>query len=138
MSYRCANCANVFAESQAKCDNWLDDKSNLICPFCEVALLPAARVPPSWRQRIKQINYQHLIWVAVFFLSLVLIDRAAGLPYLFPYVASFIALLAVVFMGWFKQSGPEPTQTVDIILEKPLGANVYEFKPRADSSSRLH
>lgn len=128
MSYRCAHCSNVFAESEARCDNWLDDKRNLICPFCNVALRPIARPPIPWRQRIKRINYQHLIWVAVFFLGLVMIDRRAGLPFMFPVVASVLALLAVLFYGWFQTAEPDATETVDIVLEKTDGNNIYEFK----------
>ncbi len=130
MSYRCANCANVFSESDAKCDNWLDDKRNLICPYCNVALMSVARAALPWRQRIKQINYQHLIWVAVFCGALVMIDRRAGLPYMFPFVASFMALVAVLFYGWVQSPGPDPTETVDIVLEKSGGDNVFEFKSR--------
>ena len=129
MSYQCANCRKVFAESEAKCDDWLDDKRNLICPYCDVALIPAARHSVKWQHRIKRINYQHIIWVLGFFFALVLVDRTAGLPLLFPYVASFLALMGVLFYGWFAGSGPEPTETVDIILEKAESGNVYEFKP---------
>ncbi|WP_317930890.1 hypothetical protein [Halioxenophilus sp. WMMB6] len=136
MSYQCAHCHKVFRESEAKCDNWLDDKRNLICPFCEVALVPAKRQPLPWQQRLKRIKWLHLLWVAVFFLVLIIIDHQAGLPYLFPYVATFLALLAVVFTGWFSGSGPEPTETVDIILERTNSNNVYEFRPRDDSSER--
>ncbi len=128
MYYQCAHCHKVFAESQAKCDNWMDDKRNLICPYCDVALMPGERQSIPWRQRIKRINYQHLIWVAAFFVALILIDQRAGLPLMFPYVASFLALLGVLFYGWFSGSGPEPTKTVDIILEKSDTGNVYEFK----------
>lgn len=129
MSYRCAHCAKVFSESEAGSDNWLDEKRNLICPFCHVALIPGKRSPDPWQERIKRINYQHLIWVAVFFLGLVMVDRRAGLPYMFPVVASFMALLAVLFYGWFQSPGPDPTETVDIVLEKTGGNNIYEFKP---------
>lgn len=130
MSFRCANCKGVFADSEAKCDNWLDDKRNLICPYCDVALIPVKRPPLPWQQRLKQINYQHLIWVAVFFGGLVMIDRRAGLPYMFPVVASVMALLAVLFYGWFQSPGPDPTETVDIVLEKSNTGNVFEFKSR--------
>lgn len=130
MSYQCAHCQKVFAEAQAKCDNWLDDKRNLICPFCNVALIPVPRVPLPWHQRLKQVRGLHLLCVVIFFLVLVMVDRRAGLPYLFPYVASFMALLGVVFYGWFQTSGPEPTETVDLILEKTDAGNVYEFIPK--------
>ena len=130
MSFRCANCQHIFAESQAQSDNWMDPKRNLICPYCKVALVRAARPPIARKQRLKRVNGVHLIWVLVFFLVLVLIDRNSGLPYAFPYVASLLALLAVVFYGWFSGSEPEATETVDIILNKSTTENVYEFKPR--------
>ena len=130
MSYQCANCHKVFAESEAKCDNWMDDKRNLICPYCEVALVPAARGSLPWSQRLRRVNWQHLLWVLIFFVVLIFIDRSAGLPFMFPYVASLMALLAALFYGWFQGTGPEPTETVDIILHKTSGDNVYEFKPK--------
>jgi hypothetical protein len=94
-----------------------------------VALTRAPRQPVPFTKRLKRIKGLHLFAVLIFFFVLVLIDRSSGLPYAFPFVASLLALIAVVVYGWFSGSEPDPTETVDIILENS-GGNVYEFQPK--------
>ncbi len=132
MQYRCANCASIFSDKQAKCEDWTDPTKNFICPHCEVALMRTEARSVSIGERIKRVKPAHWIALVGFFLMLVLIDRRAGLPILFPYVATFLAALALVIHQWFKSSPYEHTETVDISLERSTDSNVYQFRPNAE------
>ncbi len=133
MQYECANCRNIFSDKQAKCENWMDPTKNFICPYCDVALLRTEQKTTGFSQRLKRIKPVSWIGLVGFFIMLLLIDRRAGLPPLFPYVATLFAAIMIMIYHWFSDEMPESTETVDISLEKDPGSNIYEFKPKDDS-----
>ncbi|GLS27966.1 hypothetical protein [Marinibactrum halimedae] len=138
MQYQCAHCKKVFREQEAKVENWADNQSNMICPHCDVALLPGTRQPPTLKERFQKISVKHLSFCVAFMLGLLFLERRAGLPPLFPYIATLLAALGVVIHGWFQADGPEPTQTVDLMMDKSSGGNVYEFNPSRSGSDHTH
>jgi hypothetical protein len=126
----------VFSEKHAKCENWMDPTKNFICPHCDIALLRTEQTPDSALSKLKRIKPVSWIGLVGFFVMLLLIDRRAGLPPLFPYIAIVFAILVVVIYHWFTDNLPEKTETVDISLERDPKSNVFEFKSKDDSPTQ--
>ncbi len=133
MHYQCANCRNIFSDKQAKCENWMDPTKNFICPHCDVALIRIEQKSVGILPKLKCIKPASWIGLVGFFIMLLLIDRRAGLPLLFPYVATVFAAIVIMIYHWFADEPPERTETVDLSLERDPSSNVYEFKSKDDS-----